>query len=234
MIPAMPHNRASSGVMGAVNLTISSDQTTYDLFVAAGSPTGAVVLTVTVAAGVYVGSFTNVGAWAAGTTHKLVNNSYVVGVGGAGNSGAGGDAITLGWPISIDNTNGVIGGGGGGGQRGKTGSGGTQGGGGGGGRGLPGGAAGAKTGAGGGAADGTAGTKSARGTGGSRGSSGANHGGTGGNGGNLGFDGEQSGTNDAGARTGSPGAAGKAIDLNGYAVTWLGGFNASQVKGAVS
>jgi hypothetical protein len=88
--------------------------------------------TVTIASGVYVWSDnTSVpalnmgGSFPGGLT--LINNGYIIGKGGNGgymvaatrayvNPTAGGPAIALTGPISIDNTNGYIGGGGGGGS----------------------------------------------------------------------------------------------------------------------
>ena len=62
------------------------------------------------------------------------------------------------------------------------------------------------------------------------------NGGNGGNGGEYGLSGDNGTTSDASV-SGGPGngaAPGKAIELNGSSVTWLGGNNPTQVKGAVS
>ena len=173
----------------------------------------------------------------------------------------GGTAIYLEHDLTIDNTKGKIYGGGGGGGAGGNSIGNywlvnVAGGGGGGAGGIPG--------AGGAAgsvysavdnslcgspscADGVAGTTTAGGSGGSGGFGDASNCTTpdcsftanpGGNGGGFGEDG-LAGTSgsgatvcDGGASLG--GAAGRAVHLNGYTVTWLGGYNATQVKGDVS
>lgn len=98
--------------------------------------------------------------------------------------------------------------------------GGTSGGGGGGGRGCPG----ATTGGNGGSA-GVAGEGAVH-TAGAGSSGGGGGGGWGANGG--------SGAGTAGLTIIPPGTGGKAISLNGYAVTWVGGFPSSYVFGAVS
>lgn len=93
---------------------------------------------VTVASGVYIWSDNTAnaalnmgGSYPGGLT--LINNGFIIGKGGDGgymvastgayvNPTAGGPAITLTGPISIDNTNGYIGGGGGGGSHFNTGT----------------------------------------------------------------------------------------------------------------
>ena len=165
----------------------------------------------------------------------------------------GGPAMDLDFDITLDNTNGNIYGGGGGGGGGGSGSNSEEddrdvsgGGGGGGGR--------CKTSAGGvgGTATGAIplGTNEPGTAGGSGSPTGAGAGGAGGNsstadGGAGGAGGDWAASGSAGANpSGSTnqcftlgvagGAGGKAIDLNGYAITWEGGNNAAQVKGDVT
>lgn len=177
--------------------------------------------------------------WNNAATLKITlrNGAKVLGKGGNGNSGAGGDAVRVGMPnVSFDlGSIGLIGGGGGGGTQGTQGSfsglgsEGGGGGGGGGGQGSLGGTAGsggAPTGGGAVAGtNGTAGSATAPGTGGTggHGVSGGGSGADGGPGGSLGAAAPYSG-----------GAPGKAVALNGFTVTWIAGNNSSQVQGAVS
>lgn len=146
-----------------INLTISASANNVNLFTLAGSPAGIVALTVTINAGVVVGStstaspaLTTGSGWAAGSTITIVNNGTVEGMGGAGGAGApgtadangaagqiGGDALQLLWPVSVNNSNGNIWGGGGGGGASASAAGGVPGGGGGGGAGVSGGSGGA-------------------------------------------------------------------------------------------
>lgn len=169
---------------------------------------------------------------------------------GGGVAGNGGTAIVTNIPLTIDNTAGFVFGGGGGGGAGESASqanppgspaAAAAGGGGGGGRGYNNAAGGAGGVAWpGGTADGSAG---GNGSGAGPGAGGANGfyqftlGGDGGAGGDWGAAGAN-GQNASGAATfvsgiGIGGAAGAAIQTNGHALTWLGGNNASQVKGAV-
>jgi hypothetical protein len=242
------------------NLTISSDAQNVNLYVLAGSPATAGTYTITINPGwtVSSGSTANAaittGTWPAGSIVKLINNGTIVGRGGDGGAGsngedpygpgnpggAGGPAISLTYDLTIDNTNGNIFGGGGGGGGGGTGwtyyigySGGAfyhyGGSGGGGGRGKQ-----DSVGGGGGYA-GTGGTFLAAGSGGATYAAGG-AGGTGGDWAAAGSAGA-SGTSGNGypyyGPGGAGGAAGKAINLNGRSVTWLGGNNSTQVKGAV-
>lgn len=223
----------------------------------AGNPTTAGDYRFTLAAGgvVYSGStaspaLTTGTCWPAGSTVTIVNNGTIYGMGGVGGNGgnggsgadyptvgtAGGNAISLSFAVSIDNTNGFIyggGGGGGGGAR-YVAKGVTRGGGGGGG-----GASGSTSAAGGtggtstccgSGLNGTAGTTAGGGTG------GTSLGGDGGAGGAFGAAGVR-GANGSGSIVESGaagGAAGKAVDMNGYGVTWIAGNTAAKVKGAVS
>lgn len=123
---------------GGINLTVTVTTTNYDVFVAAGSPSGVVAVQVVVAAGVTIKSsstslpsFTT-GALATGSTVVLVNNGSIIGAGGRGGSGGnggggsaatpcgrpgdnGGRAIELTVPVDITNGGLIAGGGGGGG-----------------------------------------------------------------------------------------------------------------------
>jgi hypothetical protein len=222
---------------------------------------GPTILTVTLAAGgdilgtsATVPALSFYGTFPAGSTLKIVNAGKMLGQGGTGgNGGVGSNAGTAGSaggaaikfestaamadasaiPLTIDNTSGYIAGGGGGGG----GGGGTLAGGGGGGQGG---------GGGGGQGGGSGGSGYASGsdagwsipysyfvTGGAGDPFGPA--GQGRSGGQWGGDGQEgdAGTDGAG---GAGGAAGKAVDKNGRSVsiTWLGGNNSTQVKGAVS
>ena len=228
----------------AIALTISSTTQSYNIFSNRGGTYSAGISDVTLTVQAIVGS-TGASAidtgnqWTSGDTVKIINNSQIVGRGGAGGAGggqnaqggagsAGHPAIVLGINTTIQNNGGNIRGGGGGGGGGK----GAQvtqpvkggqliqqfaGGGGGGGQGQQGGAAGSGTGA------GQAGSISGAGGGGT-GQSPAGNGGAGGGFGQAGQGGGNSGA--------SGGAAGKAINLAGNQVTFEDG--SGNVQGAVS
>ena len=120
--------------------TISSDATNYVLRNAAITAgwDGIVPLDaeVTVASGIVLSAnstslygFDTGATFPAGTTLTLVNNGFVIGMGGAGGAGFkagsnGGPALRAQYAISIDAAGGVIGGGGGGGAGGSSGGGG--------------------------------------------------------------------------------------------------------------
>ena len=224
----------------AIALTISSSTQSYNIFSNRGGTYSAGISDVTLTVQAIVGS-TGASAidtgnqWTSGDTVKIINNSQIVGRGGAGGAGggqnaqggagsAGQPAIVLGINTTIQN-NGGGGGGGGGGNGAQV----TQpvkggqliqqfaGGGGGGGQGQQGGAAGSGTGA------GQAGSISGAGGGGT-GQSPAGNGGAGGGFGQAGQGGGNSGA--------SGGAAGKAINLAGNQVTFEDG--SGNVQGAVS
>ena len=228
----------------AIALTISSTTQSYNIFSNRGGTYSAgisdVTLTVQAIVGATGASAIDTGnQWTSGDTVKIINNSQIVGRGGAGGAGggqnaqggagsAGQPAIVLGINTTIQNNGGNIRGGGGGGGGGK----GAQvtqpvkggqliqqfaGGGGGGGQGQQGGAAGSGTGA------GQAGSISGAGGGGT-GQSPAGNGGAGGGFGQAGQGGGNSGA--------SGGAAGKAINLAGNQVTFEDG--SGNVQGAVS
>ena len=228
----------------AIALTISSTTQSYNIFSNRGGTYSAGISDVTLTVQAIVGS-TGASAidtgnqWTSGDTVKIINNSQIVGRGGAGGAGggqnaqggagsAGQPAIVLGINTTIQNNGGNIRGGGGGGGGGK----GAQvtqpvkggqliqqfaGGGGGGGQGQQGGAAGSGTGA------GQAGSISGAGGGGT----GQSPAGNGGAGGGFGQAGQGGGNSEA-----SGGAAGKAINLAGNLVTFEDG--SGNVQGAVS
>jgi large repetitive protein len=219
---------------------ISASQNNINLATIAANPTGGTGFQYifTISSGVLIGSTDHTtyslqtGSFPAGSFRKLINNGQVIGKEGSGGGGGangnagsdgvyGGTAISLDCDISIDNTGaGNIfgaGGGGGGGGGGESGISLTAGGAGGAGRGS------GNTGS---AGSGGAGTADGFG-----GSSGA-----GGPGGNYGTAGSAGGASSTGGTNigGNGAAAGKAITLNGFAVTWIAGNNSTQVKGAVS
>lgn len=135
----------SGGGRPQVTFTYSSNTANASLNVASlsGYAAGNTDVTITVNAGVYVYS-TSVGnagltltGGTTGDTVTLVNNGFIMGMGGAGTNintqaNPGGPAISLGFNTTINNTNGsayIGGGGGGGGRAGGGGSGGGAGGG---------------------------------------------------------------------------------------------------------
>lgn len=262
-----------------IELTISSTQTSqYNMRTAAGSPSDPVEVRLTVNADCQFGINQDTG-WAAGSTCVIDNNASIYGTGGGGGGGggayilggtsvlscagsgqAGGDALILRIPTTIDNAGGnIFGGGGGGGGGGSSadsnpftsGTARAGGGGGGGGRGYNDalGGQGGETGepsAGPGLYDGDpglAGSSSAFGTGGVGGAGFGNFGGEGGDGGDWGQDGIAgdnasgpvlpSGCGFTGLGNAPGGAAGYAVRQNGNSVSFTAGNNASQVKGTV-
>jgi len=249
----------------AIALTISSTTQNYNIYNNRGGSYSAGNSDVTLTVQAIVGSTGSAGlttgsGWTSGDTIKIINNNQIVGKGrnggaGGARSGAGGGgqagqpAISLSYPVTIQNNGGFIRGGGGGGgggaggsytQPGQGGKGQTPttvqfgGGGGGGGAGQQGGAGGAAGGtnsqSGATSQAGGAGSISGAGGGGngSAGSQGTDGGGSGGHFGNAGASGQNSNQ----ASGGSGGAAGKGINLNGNQVTWEDGQ--SNVQGAVS
>ena len=207
----------------------------YDLFIADNPvPTSTTKALFTVESGIKIGSTTNTGVsivtgsasqWAgAEVTLSLEPDSYIVGKGGD-EAQAGGTAISLAYSIKLDN-NGIIGGGGGGGGY-TTGSNYRAGG--GGGAGFDIGIKGTTQSAGGSSTYGENGTLESGGDGGSIITPDAEPlTATGGTGGNLGSAGGN-GTGD-GTRT-NGGAAGAAIELNGYTLT---STNLGDVRGSNS
>lgn len=249
---------------GTWTLTLSANEANVNiktkLEALYGSMSSAVVAVVTINSGVEIYSSTGSGypamqtgtSWPSGSTLKIVNYGKIRGAGGDGAGPGipgwyGGDALSLGISVTIDNTSvgNIFGGGGGGGQGGQitSHSGEVGGGGGGGGQGDNGGGGGAHATAGitypG--EDGYAGAETHYGEGGNGGvnASGSYNGGKGGYGGGWGTAGTSGYSATVGGVPGgggvtAGGAAGKAIDKNGKTVTWIAGNNATQVKGAVS
>jgi len=226
-------------------LTISANQTNYTLNPAAvaGYSAGKTTVNFVINSGVYIYSTSTgtpaltITGFASGDVINITNNGFILGMGGRGGNNsavgsAGGNAISLGFNITLVNNN-TLGGGGGGGGSGGTGIfqyGGLYGGCGGGGRtGLT------------NSAGGNDGTNSGVGSvgtvnGGGAGGAGApvpfgggKPGGTGGTGGTWGATGATGATANTVGWAG--GAGGKAIALNGYTATRSG---SGTTYGAVS
>lgn len=234
---------------GVLNQVISSNQTNYNIYIAAGSPLISSTVTVTVNMGVVIGSSstslpamdTGTG-WAAGSTITFVSMAGTIeGAGGSGGLGGtfrvttgvpgsnGGIALNMQWPVTMTSVTGIIAGGAGGGGGGGWGGNGTvsNGGAGGGGAGVivgPGGA-------------GNDGTQTAGGTGNAGFSGGGYTGGAGGNGGNPGLSGSSGTTGTAGYAGSAGGLAGYAIKRNGNTCTGVAdqpaNTNGANVKGQV-
>lgn len=149
-VPDVPANSGvpTSGLIGltsfygAVNrqlvtITISANQTNYVLNTAkvAGYTAGIMDVTLVINSGVYISGSSTGGyaldvdtSWAGGDTISIVNNGFIVGMGGAGGAGSGwaagsaggpgGPAFRAQRPVNLTN-NGTIGGGGGGGGGGQ-------------------------------------------------------------------------------------------------------------------
>jgi hypothetical protein len=269
MVAAAAINRLfSARVTVSQTYSTNTTQTTLNVSTLPGYVAGITDVTITVNNGVYLYSTSTatpaltISGATAGDTITLVNNGFIMGMGGNGGGNnintpiagsPGGPAISLGFNTTIDNTNAsaYIGGGGGGGTGGNTsncaggGAGGGRGGNGfnttGGAGGSPGQTGGAGTGTGGqggGAGGGGAinaseglsgggggGGRIFPGTGGSVGGGSANNAGSGNGGGGWGAQG--------GSGSGSAQPGGKAVNLNGYTVTWVAG-NTTRVYGVVS
>ena len=237
----------------SISVTIATNSTNYTLTASSlgGYIVGKSDITLTINSGITV-SATTTGVYAltwtgftAGDTLTFKNNGSVFGHGGAGGNGsyansgtpggAGGGAINSGYAATITSSAGYIagGGGGGGGGSGTPNSGGANylGNGGGGGAGLGAG------GAGGGVSGG--GTASYGGTPGGAGGP-FNIGSGGGAGGSAGPGGQypgggwgSAGGGSASANSGAGGGGGKAINLNGTVVAWVGGLPGT-IYGGVS
>lgn len=229
----------------------TADRTGASIFELMGSPTQPSTYifenNATISAG--TGSFAlRTGTFPAGSTLVIINKGYIRGRGGSAGahkaaSGAGGTALYLDYPCTLDNSQGYIFGGGGGGAWHERTYHGTQGphswgwgvaGGGGG--------AGSNAGAGSGSArsdyvsvvsHGSAGTIS---SGGARGSIRHTDGGMayGGAGGGLGAAGGYGSGSFYSARNGTAGAAGAAIARNGIALSITAGNDTNRIKGAIA
>lgn len=255
---------AGAGGVVEIALTISGDTTNYNVYSNRGSSyeAGNSIITLTVNSGIYLGS-TSTGTagliipsdFHADDQVFIINNGYIVGMGGAGGTGAnrsggaggagsaGGPAILASRAVTITN-NGIVGGGGGGGGGsaskiycasagycGCTSYGFYRGHGGGGGQGLNGGAGGGTSGAyqNGAGNAGSAGSKTGAGAGGAYGSSLGISGASGGTLGNAGAAGP-SPSSSVGGGAGAGGAAGNYANGNSN-ITWattgtrLGGYS---------
>lgn len=235
-----------------LTITIVADTANVNVRTLAGSPAFRADVTMIIEAGVDVYSTsTSSGGWRTGTgwvpgsTLLVMNRGNAYGKGGDGGGGAsmtadgtngddGGPAIEIedsNLAVSIDNSDGLVAGGGGGGAGGGSNSSGGYGGGGGGGRSRSPTSGGSK--GGGSANNGDGGNESGPGMGGG-GDPGlvlaGKRGGKGGDWGSPGKSAEDGFLHNSGGR----GDGGKAVKLNGHTVVWLGGFNSTQVKGAVS
>lgn len=228
----------------ATNITVPSG-TNLDLYTLAGNPSTPGTYIFTIDSGTVINSSVtwlaalSTGSWPAGSSITLVNNGAIYGRGGDGGyrgyspspggcpggpGGAGGPALSMAYPLTIDNTNGYIlgGGGGGGGAVGYyvKGNCSNSGAGGGGGQGSVNSA--------GGSPNGGAGTVSGPGAPGTQlgvwyAGSGGTWGAPGGYGSNTNYT----------VPPAPGGAGGAAVSGAGYGITWLGGYNGSQVRGAV-
>lgn len=232
-----------------VAVAISANTDSVNLRTLAGAPGYACRVVCTVAQGVVIGDGGSQGAafktgtgWSDGTVLVLVNKGSIEGKGGrysvTSSIRDGGHAIQADYALAIDNSNGYIKGGGGcGGPGMMDGSGASeaQGGGSGGGQGNPGGTGAVANGTGATGSSGSSGSRTAPGAGGAGGKVSAYNtfGGTGGTGGRWGSAGMPSLPNGAGNASSTVGAGGKAVRTIA-AVTWLGGYNSTQVLGAVA
>ncbi len=207
-----------AGQGSVINVVISADTNDVNLRTLAGSPSTAVQVVCTIAAGIKVGAtlgytqaaFRTGAGWVVGTTLRLVLGTVAELNGASGASGGlGGDALSLSYDLTIDNGGYIRGGGGGGGNGGPAayfgspGSGGE-------GQGSPSNLAGP-----------TAGTS---------GTGDAGSGGSGGPYGSFGDPGSDGGLTAGGAG----GAAGYAIRKNSKVVTWISGNNYTQVVGTAA
>lgn len=203
------------------------DRTQATIYEIMGSPSEANVYvfenTATISAATQGGWALQTGSFPAGSTLKIINRGSIRGGGGEGgkgaqtpaaDGGAGGTALILNFPTTIDNTSGTIrGGGGGGGGAYTAGAGGefyTAGG--GGGAGTP---------------AGVGGTAGSRGTGSNGSATAGGDGGDGGvlgkatKGGNGGAAGAAGATAANGLRKGAGGRGGYSVESNSNAVTWI-------------
>lgn len=217
------HNMMRGGPRVINPITISANTSNFNMFTAAGSPTDAVDVLVTINAGVIVSSSStaayafDTGVFPAGSTLTLVNNGVILGRGGNGGSNitgtatagaSGGPALRAQSLISIWNNNRIAGGGGGGGGGGGNDPNYGAGGGGGG--------IGGSIGGSGSAVNGSNGTLTSPGTGGNP----QNSGGVGGNGGSYGAAGTAGTFGVMGGAGGAGGAGGGSVVGNSN-ITWM-------------
>ena len=116
----------SNRVVAGVTISANTSNYTFNKCKVTGYVAGKTCATLTINSGIYVyGTSTGTPAlivpatWTSGDVVKIINNGLIIGMGGNGNSGAGGTALSVAYPISITNNNTVGGGGGGGGQGGS-------------------------------------------------------------------------------------------------------------------
>jgi len=125
--------RPYPSILPHVDLVISANTNNYNVFTSAGSPASAITVTLTINAGVLVGSTStavaalDTGALPVGSSITIINNGTVEGAGGNGGGGggqtntglsaggSGGPALVLHCPATITNNGNIWGGGGGGG-----------------------------------------------------------------------------------------------------------------------
>lgn len=188
-----------------VKYTNTTNRTQANIHTLMGSPTVPNIYvfenTATITASTQGGWALQTGSFPAGSTLKIINRGSIRGGGGDGGTSAptagsaGGSALVLNFPTTIDNTSGTIwgGGGGGGGRSGDTGGGG------GGGAGSPAGR--------GGTDGGYGGTATA--------------GGSGGAGGGVGGAAGAAGAAGTGIGRAQGGRGGYSVQRNGHAVTWI-------------
>jgi len=243
----------------AIQLLIDAATSDYDLFTAAGSPSAALDIVLTVGLDIDVGASTPANAaiycstpLPTGSTLKIINKGTIIGAGGKGGAGwygifedgeDGGHALSITCPATINNAVGYVFGGGGGGGGGHAwaseqfGSSKVPAWGGGGGAGSVAGIGGTLVHVNGSSGSvyyvtALSGTRTTGGSGWQRGNS-YSRAVSGTKGGGLGAAGSNTPNDYPITQTMTAfGAAGKAVDLNGHALTWAGGENTTQIKGA--
>jgi hypothetical protein len=99
------------GAKRHIDLVVSSHTYAYNVFTAAGSPTDAVDITLTINSGIYFNGVS--GALPAGSAILLVNKGILFGASGIGGGSDlagtdGGDAFSTSVPLTVDNTAGYI------------------------------------------------------------------------------------------------------------------------------
>ena len=110
----------------AVNITLASNITNYLLDPTSVSANGQYIagqtdVTLTINGGVYVYSGTYliaglaVGAFTSGDTVSIINNGFIIGMGGGQGATTGGPAMNISYPVSLTNNSYIAGGGGAGG-----------------------------------------------------------------------------------------------------------------------
>lgn len=231
------HVMHECGPRPTIQLNIAVDTADYNMFTAAGSPGAAANCVLTIEAGINVFQSAGIaalrtGVWPAGSNLTIINHGTIGGVRGIKGNGAtsvhhagfdggnGGDALYVESDVTIDNTDGLIGGGGGGGGGGGWGGWALS---------VPG--------------DGGVGrdynhAPTNGGSGNTFGSASSGDGGDGGDWGQNGRDGTWGFSNPGyrivGSGPGIGGLKGNAVNLNGHVATWLAGNDSTHVKGPVA